>query len=126
MLPQTNQDVEAQKKAEKEGFAKDFAPSCIPTNWERDSHPAYEGLDPGLRDFMRNRYKHWAPKVTWIFRLWYHLGRMNGHLAATWLMRTQENSDADVIADRKKRAVDYFWDGVSASARSSALCLKCL
>ena len=41
--------------------------ACDPTNWELDNHPAYEDLDSTMRDFLRNRYKYWAPKVSWVW-----------------------------------------------------------
>ena len=119
MLPQSKQDLAAQKKDDlrKKDLSAGFAAECSPTNWELDSHPAYEDLDPGIRDFVRKRYKHWAPKVSWIFRLWFHLCRMNAHLAAEWPTRSAENSDEAVRLERRKRACDYFWDGMPPHAR---------
>ena len=123
MLTQNHQDLAAQDKAYLEHLAKSFAPGCIPTNWEKDHHPAYEGLDPQIRDFVRKRYRHWAPKVTWIFRVWYHLTRMHAHLSAEWLARTKDNTDAEVKAYRRTRAVEYFWDGCFVPASPPNPCI---
>lgn len=120
VLPQSENDKKAQKGA---NLADKYAPACQPTNWERDNHPAYEDLDPAIRDFVRKRYRHWAPKVSWIYRLWFHLINMNGHLAADWLVRSDKNSEEAVQADRKKRAVDYFWDGRSPAPAPACLLL---
>lgn len=108
------QERTAQRKDAQQKAAQAFAPACDPTNWELDNHPAYEDLDSTMRDFLRNRYKHWAPKVSWVYRLWLHLTKMHAHLAKDWPVRSKTCSEAEVKAARKKLAVDYFWDGALA------------
>ena len=71
-MPQTQAQVAQEKQAAKKKVGDAFSDAATPLNWQCDDHPAYkcDDLPEGLSAFLRNRYKHWAPKVMWVVRLW--------------------------------------------------------
>ena len=96
-----------------------FSDAATPLNWQCDDHPAYkcEDLPEGLSAFVRNRYKHWAPKVMWVVRLWASLGTLDSLFRMQWLTRTRENTEADVRNDRKDKGRQVFFAGTPRPAR---------
>ena len=117
-MPQTKAAQEAAAKEAKEKQLKKvsdvFAEQASPMNWQSDAHPAYQGddLPEGLSKFVRDRYRHWAPKVVWVVRLWASLGILSNLFSEPWLTRTSDNTDADVRQDRRQRGRQVFFAGV--------------
>ena len=50
------------------GDKKTLSKQCEPLSWESPKHVAYEGERPDFVAAIQKRYKHWAPKVVWVFK----------------------------------------------------------
>ena len=88
-----------------------------PRTWESASHPAYDGADPELVARCRRRYKHWAPKVVWIFRFWLAVSRIRSILKEDW----PNGRSTELKHERARRlffAANEAWHGLEAISNS--------
>ena len=88
-----------------------------PSTWQSPSHPAYDGADPSLAEACRTRYKHWAPKVVWIFRFWLGVSKVRAILKEGW----PNGRGAAAKQDRARRfffAIHEVWTALEAISNS--------